>query len=116
MSDEKVGIKETKEVVQLLVAVLKACVESISDGHFDLWDSFKFFPALRMIAPAIKDIGKCKAELMDLSEEEKKELCDMVAAELSLSNKTVESHLVMAMQAVIYLLDLMGFAARLKSH
>ncbi len=114
MSAEKFGIKETKEVVVFVVALVQGVADSLADGKLNIFDLFKFFKALRLLGPAVKDFTKIKDEIMDLSDVEKVELCDAIAKEFNMENKVVEGFIEQALQAIVYMIDLLPFAEEVK--
>lgn len=85
-----VGVKDTKEVVVFMAALANAIDLAGQDGKFDIGDAALLMGPLMKAGPALSDIKNVKLELADLSEEEKKELLELSAQELSLSNEKVE--------------------------
>lgn len=100
------GIKETKEVVMLLLSLIEAVVSSFDDGKINLTDLFRFYGALRDAGPALKDIGKVREEIMDLSDNEKSELETFIIEEFNIENDIVEAYIEKALQASLLILDL----------
>lgn len=72
---EKRGIKELKEVVEGVGAVLR--IVEISKDGFQIQDTVEFAKAVPTITKAILGIGDIDDELRDLSREEYDELCQL---------------------------------------
>ncbi len=115
MADEKYGIKASKEVIMFVMGMIKALGEVFADGKVNFWDLFKFCKPMWLLVPVIKDFGELRNELSDLSADEKKELCDLVASELVLDNKFIEEHIEMVLQMGIMMIDLIPFGKALKA-
>lgn len=111
MADEKYGIKASKELLVFIIGMVKAIMEVFADGKVNFWDLFKFCKPMWLLVPVIKDFGQLRNELVDLSDAEKQELCDLIAADLTLANKDVEQYLELALQTMIHMIDLLPFAA-----
>lgn len=68
---EKLGIKETLEVIDFGMAVSGGVFESLkNDGKITFGDMTNFTQAAMTITPAFENIGQIPAELKDLSAEE----------------------------------------------
>lgn len=115
MADEKYGIKASKEVVMFVMGMVKALGEVFADGKVNFWDLFKFCKPMWLLVPVIKDFGELRNELSDLSADEKKELCDLVASELVMDNKFLEMNIELVIQTAIQMIDLIPFGQQMKA-
>lgn len=85
MEETKVGIKETKEVCDLVVDIAKVILEAKkNDGKFSIEDIGLLLKLIPSLSPAFADMNKIPAELKDLSAEEGIELISHVATRLGL--------------------------------
>lgn len=64
------GIKELKEVVDLLAALMKMVDAAMADGKVDMSDLSLLMSLVPVVGPAIQGIGMVDDELKDMSEEE----------------------------------------------
>lgn len=87
---EKIGIEETKELLEWGFAVQEAISGSLEDGKINLADAPRFFPALVKSAKGIGGINKVGAELLDLSPTEEVELLDFVRERFDLPDDRLE--------------------------
>jgi len=90
MPDEKVGIEETKDLVKMGAAFGEAIYEAGKDSKWTLGDYKHFLPVLGEIIPAISGIEKVPAELKDLDEAEREELCEYFAKEFDIPDDLIE--------------------------
>lgn len=67
-------IKNTKELVKLVVAISSVLKSANEDGKVDFKDLTLLFKVFPYVGPAIKDIDDISTELKDIDEEEIKEL------------------------------------------
>lgn len=103
---EKRDIKETKEMLKLLLTLAEAIAGSLEDGKVGFSDMLRFFGALRAVGPAVKDIGNMAAEIADLSKEEMAELEQYVVAEFDIANDILEGYIEKGLQATLLVLEL----------
>lgn len=82
--------KETKEVVQLLMALGEASGKSAADHEISLDDALFFFDAARKVGPAISDISLVPAELAAWGPEDTAELAE-VAADFDIPQEKAEA-------------------------
>ena len=73
---EKVGIEDTKELLDFIFSLAEAVKKSAADGKFSWSDGLNFIEPLKKIAPAIDDIENVILEVMDLDASEWNELVD----------------------------------------
>ena len=77
MSNEVLGVKETKEVLNFGFDLLEAIIKSLDDKKFSIvTDAPRFVPVIFSAAKAFAGIELVKAELQDLTDEEMNELID----------------------------------------
>lgn len=67
---EKLGIKETLDVIVLGASIAQDTVESYEDGKFTGTDIVNYSDTLMAIMPAIEGIDKVPAEMADIDSEE----------------------------------------------
>ena len=73
---EKVGIEDTKELLDFIFSLAEAVKKSAADGKFSWSDGLNFIEPLKKIAPAIDNIEDVIPEVMDLDASEWNELVD----------------------------------------
>lgn len=76
------GIKETKEVVVMGLALAKSIADCVKDGNFSSGDIFSLIKVIPKIAPAVKDASQIPSELGDLDAAELDELLKCVSDEI----------------------------------
>lgn len=99
------GIKETKEVVIMGMAVAKAITDCVKDGNFSTGDIFALIKVIPKIAPAVKDGAQIPAELADMDAAELDELLLAVSDELG-PNYAHKEYVEMAAKGGLMLLQL----------
>jgi len=83
------GFKETKEMIQFVISLVRAIEKSIKDG-VSVMDTLNFIaPALSATA-AFENMTEIPTELANLDEAEMQELYAVVAANLDQADKTEE--------------------------
>jgi hypothetical protein len=97
----KLGIKETDEVVGLLILLAKGIQASAADGKLDASDIGNLMPVIMACGPALEGISQIPAELMDLDSEEGAALVGKIAGELALPSEHAKEVLVAALQAAV---------------
>ena len=91
MSNEVLGIKETKEVLNFGFDLLEAIIKSLDDKKFSIvTDAPRFVPVIFSAAKAFAGIELVKAELQDLTDEEMNDLIDELKKRFDLKNDAVE--------------------------
>ena len=73
---EKVGIEDTKELLDFIFSLAEAVKKSAADGKFSWSDGLNFIEPLKKIGPAIDKIEDVIPEVMDLDASEWNELVD----------------------------------------
>lgn len=73
------SVKESKEVVQFMVAMVKASADVLADGKVNVSDMFAMFEGLRRAPAAVEGVNLVPQEFMDMTEVEKGELLAEVA-------------------------------------
>lgn len=91
MSNEVLGINETKEVLNFGFDLLEAIIKSLEDKKFSIvTDAPRFVPVIFTAAKAFSGIELVKEELKDITEEEQKELITELKKRFDLKNDNVE--------------------------
>lgn len=88
----KTGIKESKEVLGFVLALVEAGANSLADGRIGFTDMIHFFDAFRKLSDAVEDIGKVVDEMKDFDEAEKQELIAYAKAEFDLPSDMIEKY------------------------
>jgi len=103
---EQFGIDEVKSVIQMGLSVGEL-VDALSDG-IGLGDIGALLRAAKAVKPAIDALksGKLIPEIKDLSDEEKQQLKDFVAAEFDIKDDALEAAIKKGLQIAIDLSDL----------
>lgn len=110
MGMEKLGIKETKDLVRFGLSLGKGIQEAMEDGKIDLLDAMKFLPVLKDLKPAIEGAKEIPAELKDMDDEERAELLDFFQKEFDLEDDELELKVEAGLQVALSLLQLaLGF-------
>ena len=73
---EKLGIDDTKELLDFIFSLAEAVKKSAADGKFSWSDGLNFIEPLKKIGPAIDNIEDVITEVMDLDASEWNELVD----------------------------------------
>jgi len=73
---EKLGIDDTKELLDFIFSLAEAVKKSAADGKFSWSDGLNFIGPLQKIGPAIDNIEDVIPEVMDLDASEWNELVD----------------------------------------
>jgi len=74
MDQVKVGIKETQEVAELVVEVVKGIQAARKDGKWDASDIAFLLPVFGKLGPALENFSQVGTEIKDLDAEEIKSL------------------------------------------
>ena len=73
------GIKESKEVVAFLAALVNGIGKSLEDGQVTWYDARHFVEAIQLASPAFKDANQIISEIKDYSDEERTQLINVFA-------------------------------------
>lgn len=84
---EKLGIKETKELVDLAIKATQSGFEVMKDGKVGIEDLGVVMSLIPYVGPGIQDANKVVAEFKDLDAEEGAELVAHVGAQLVVDDK-----------------------------
>lgn len=104
-----IGIKETKELLEFGFALQKGIVASLEDKKISLTDFPNFMPAIVKSTSAFGGIQQVKAEMLDLSDEEKKELIEFARDKFDLDDDDLEK---LIEDTLVVLIDLFEIALR----
>lgn len=91
--EETYGIKETKELVTWLFDLSDAIISATGDGKISITDAPLFFKTAMKAGTGIGGINMVPKELTDLSEEETKEIHDMVKDRFDITDDKVEAYI-----------------------
>jgi len=95
------GIKETDEVVTLIITAAKGVKASMADGKLDAADLPQIVPVLMAAGPALDGIKDVPAELWDLDGEEGAKVVGRVAVELAIENAHAKKLVILGLQALV---------------
>ena len=105
-------MKESKEVLDFVVAMVQSISESI-DGEYTYSDAIKFWRPISMLADAVEGIDKVFVELKGMNTTQLDELVQYAKDELDLPHDRVEQIVELAIDVGANLLKLVGLV---KSH
>lgn len=109
---EKTGVKEIKEVLDLVLGVFHAGQASLKDGVLSVADLGNLLPVLPLAIPAIEGISLLDDEFKDLSAEEAAEVVAHVAAKLAIENEKAKDVAVKSLKCALSVLDLVKAIAK----
>lgn len=114
MALTKLGIKETKEGLALVYAIVNATGRTLQNGKVSLTDLPHWFPVSAKVGPAVDNFKAIWPELKDLSKSESDELLRWTQQELDIPQDQVEHWLELAVGVLLRLVELysMHLAAR----
>lgn len=92
--------KETKEVLSLAAALIKAIDAAGRDG-FQWSDFYHFVPAVPKVFPALEGIDKVDDEVKSWTEEDLEDVKTFVVSELDIPNDKVERFIEKGIQIVL---------------
>jgi len=84
------GIKETKDVLACIISLANGMGKSLEDGKLSMTDIGYFLDMFMGIPAAIENISEVPEEIKDLSEEELRELKEMVVDEFDIPQDEAE--------------------------
>lgn len=87
---EKEGINNIKAVLLFALSFTGDVFEALQDGKITFWEGLKIGSSLKDTPDLIRGIGHFKAELVDLSMDERKELDAFVIDNFNVDNEKVE--------------------------
>lgn len=76
------GIKETRELFDLGLALGKAAAGALDDGALKIEDLVLLVPAFSLVGPAFSNLDKVPKELSELDEEDAKSLMEYAKEKL----------------------------------
>lgn len=103
--NEKLGVKETKEMCDFVVDLAKNLIEAGKDG-FQPTDASLLLNLIPTVGPAFTDMGKIPAEVKDMDVEEAAALVAHVAARLALENKEAQAVVEKSLKTAVAIYDL----------
>ena len=87
---EKLGIEDTKQLLDFIFSLAEAVKKSAADGEFSWSDGLNFIDPLKKIGPAIDDIDNVITEVMDLDASEWNELVDFCQEKFDFITESTE--------------------------
>jgi len=97
-----VGYKDTKEVLSLVFALMKAYdLSKQDDGKIDFKDVTNFLPIVFLVGPAFSDIKNVSLELRTETPEQTEELKQWITTQIELTDEELEKFLEDAFALVI---------------
>ena len=87
---EKLGIEDTKELLNFIFSLAEAVKKSAADGEFSWSDGLNFIDPLKKMGPAIDDIDNVIPEVMDLDASEWNELVDFCQEKFDFITESTE--------------------------
>ena len=87
---EKLGIEDTKQLLDFIFSLAEAVKKSAADGEFSWSDGLNFIDPLKKIGPAIDDIDNVIPEVMDLDASEWNELVDFCQEKFDFITESTE--------------------------
>lgn len=100
------GVKELKEVVDLVLEVGAVVKSALADGKVGLEDATLVFRVVPKIGPALEGIKGIPAELKDLSVEEASELATHIMAKLAVDDARAREIIEAALKVGVAILAL----------
>ena len=87
---EKLGIEDTKQLLDFIFSLAEAVKKSAADGEFSWSDGLNFIDPLKKIGPAIDDIDNVIHEVMDIDASEWNELVDFCQEKFDFITESTE--------------------------
>jgi len=103
--DEK--FKTTKELMEFVVALVQAIVESVESNNH-LLDPVNFIKPALLSLDLFKDRNQLPLEIKELDETQMQQLCDVVTATLNTTDKT-DQVIKMSLDIGVKIFDLYAF-------
>lgn len=102
VSDEKkYGVKELKELIGLILSLLKVGKGALADGKLSLVDLAGLLVVLPNVQAALEGITEVPAELKDLDQDEAAELASYVMVELAVDDAKAKEVVEAALKALV---------------
>lgn len=92
MSEQR-DLKETKELLSFVFALVYATSKSLQDGKFEYREALNYVGAVRKLPSAVKGIEQVPAEIRDLTPEEVDELKAFIVEEFDIVNDELEANI-----------------------
>ena len=87
---EKLGIEDTKQLLDFIFSLAEAVKKSAADGEFSWSDGLNFIDPLKKIGTSIDDIDNVIPEVMDLDASEWNELVDFCQEKFDFITESTE--------------------------
>lgn len=108
---DKIGIKETKEVLFFVFSFTKAIQLSLQDGKFNWTDARYFIEPVKAIVDAVDNIDQVIPEVADISPEEMVELVAYIKENFDIEDDEVEFKIKSALDVGA---ELLGFVKKIE--
>jgi len=102
----KLGVKETKELIDLMVTGVSVYDGAMADGKLGLEDLAQLFKLAPVLQPALDGVDKVIPELMDLDSEEGAEVVTYVVTKLAVQDPKARAIITAAFKSAVGLLEL----------
>jgi len=86
-------LKETKELLSFVFALVYATSKTMQDGKFEYREALNYVGAVRKVANAVNGIDAVPAEIADLTNEEIDELKAFIVEEFDIENDVLEQNI-----------------------
>jgi hypothetical protein len=90
MSEQQIGVKETREAVDFFAALITSVVDTVGDGKVNWYEFAKFTEAARKLPAAVGNYKAIPAEIDDLDDAEVQELIKTFSEALKLEDIQLE--------------------------
>jgi len=106
MEGTKLGLKETTEVCDLIVDMVKVGIEIGKDGKVSVEDVTTLFRLIPVVGPAFDNLKAIPEELKDMDPSEAAELVAHVATRLALENEKAQVITEKSLKCAVSIYDL----------
>jgi hypothetical protein len=90
MSEQQIGVKETREAVDFFATLITSVVDTVGDGKVNWYEFAKFTEAARKLPAAVGNYKAIPAEIDDLDDAEVQELIKTFSEALKLEDIQLE--------------------------
>lgn len=103
---EKMGIQETKDCIDLGLAMIECAVQAKKDGKIGVEDAALLLQVIPKVGPAIEGASKVPSELADLESSEAAELVAHVMGKLAIDDAKAKEVIEKSLKAAVSIYDL----------
>lgn len=101
MEEQKMDLKETKEMLSFVLGIFNAVGKSLEDGKVDVSDIALLLGPLMKVGSAVQGAARIPSELKDLSQEESNELKEFISKEFDIPQDHLEKVLEQSLFIVV---------------